>query len=55
MKDLLEHVPRRRTPSAGSGLISKRTKRKHRPPLPAASAWLPIVRRNVWVLARRSP
>jgi SAM-dependent methyltransferase len=39
----------------GIGLISQRTKRKQRPRLLAASAWLPIVRRNVWVLARRSP
>jgi SAM-dependent methyltransferase len=37
----------------GIGLISQRTRRKQRPRLLAASAWLPIVRRNVWVLARR--
>jgi hypothetical protein len=37
----------------GIGLISQRTKRKQRPRLLAASAWLPVVRRNVWVLARR--
>ena len=38
----------------GIGLISARTRRKRRPRLLAASAWLPIVRRNVWVLARRA-
>jgi SAM-dependent methyltransferase len=37
----------------GIGLISQRTRRKQRPRLLAASAWLPVVRRNVWVLARR--
>ena len=37
----------------GIGLISQRTKRKQRPRVLAASAWLPVVRRNVWVLARR--
>jgi len=38
----------------GIGIISARTKRKQRPRLLAASAWLPIVRRNVFVLARRA-
>jgi hypothetical protein len=38
----------------GIGLISQRTRRKQRPRLLAASAWLPIVRRNVWLLARRA-
>jgi SAM-dependent methyltransferase len=37
----------------GIGLISQRTRRKQRPRLLAASAWLPVVRRNVWILARR--
>ena len=37
----------------GIGLISQRTKRKQRPRVLAASAWLPVVRRNVWVLARK--
>jgi SAM-dependent methyltransferase len=37
----------------GIGIISGRTKRKQRPRVLAASAWLPIVRRNVFVLARR--
>jgi SAM-dependent methyltransferase len=37
----------------GIGLISQRTKRKQRPRLLAASAWLPVVRRNVWILATR--
>jgi SAM-dependent methyltransferase len=38
----------------GIGLISARTRRKRRPRVLAASAWLPVVRRNVWVLARRA-
>jgi hypothetical protein len=38
----------------GIGLISARTRRKQRPRLLAAAAWLPVVRRNVWVLARRA-
>jgi SAM-dependent methyltransferase len=37
----------------GIGLISRRTRRNQRPRLLAVSAWLPVVRRNVWVLARR--
>jgi SAM-dependent methyltransferase len=37
----------------GIGQISARTKRKQRPRVLAAAAWLPIVRRNVWVLARK--
>jgi SAM-dependent methyltransferase len=37
----------------GIGIISARTRRKQRPRVLAASAWLPIVRRNVFVLARR--
>jgi len=37
----------------GIGLISQRTKRKQRPRLLAASARLPVVRRNVWLVARR--
>lgn len=37
----------------GIGLLSQRTRRKQRPRLLAASARLPVVRRNVWVLARR--
>lgn len=37
----------------GTSIISKRT-RDHRRPAPLrAAAWLPFVRRNVWVLARR--
>lgn len=37
----------------GVGVISSRTRRKRRPRLFAALAWLPLHRRNVWVLARR--
>jgi SAM-dependent methyltransferase len=37
----------------GTSIVSART-RSHRRPLPLrAAAWLPVVRRNVWVLARR--
>lgn len=38
----------------GTGRISKLTRRKRRPRLVQAAAWLPFVRRNVWVLARRT-
>ena len=37
----------------GVGLISARTRRKRRPRVFAALAWLPPVRRNVWLTARR--
>jgi SAM-dependent methyltransferase len=37
----------------GTGIVSARTKRKRRPRVLAAAAWLPVVRRNVWILARR--
>jgi SAM-dependent methyltransferase len=37
----------------GTGIVSGWTRRKRRPRLLAAAAWLPVVRRNVWVLARR--
>jgi len=37
----------------GTSIVSERTRRKRRPRVLAAAAWLPIVRRNVWVLARR--
>jgi SAM-dependent methyltransferase len=37
----------------GTGIVSARTRRKRRPRLLAAAAWLPLTRRNVWLLARR--
>jgi SAM-dependent methyltransferase len=37
----------------GVGLISARTRRKRRPHVFAALAWLPGMRRNVWLTARR--
>jgi len=37
----------------GVGLISARTRRKRRPRVFAALAWLPLMRRNVWLLAAR--
>ncbi|HEX5896450.1 MAG TPA: class I SAM-dependent methyltransferase [Thermoleophilaceae bacterium] len=37
----------------GSGIVSGWTKRKRRPRLLVALAWLPVVRRNVWTLARK--
>jgi SAM-dependent methyltransferase len=38
----------------GTGIVSRYTKRKRRPRVLEAAAWLPVVRRNVWILARRS-
>jgi SAM-dependent methyltransferase len=37
----------------GTSVISRWTRRKRRPRVLAAAAWLPLVRRNVWLLARR--
>jgi len=37
----------------GVGLISARTRRKRRPRTLAALVWLPLMRRNVWLTARR--
>ncbi len=37
----------------GTGILSGYTRRKRRPRVFAALAWLPVVRRNVWLLARR--
>lgn len=37
----------------GTGIVSGLTRRKRRPRILAALAWLPFVRRNVWVVARR--
>jgi len=37
----------------GVGILSARTARKRRPRIFAALAWLPLMRRNVWLTARR--
>jgi SAM-dependent methyltransferase len=37
----------------GTGIVAGWTRRKRRPRLLAAAAWLPFVRRNVWITARR--
>jgi SAM-dependent methyltransferase len=37
----------------GTSIIARRTGRHRRPPVLVAAAWLPVVRRNVVVLARR--
>ena len=37
----------------GTGHISRRTRRKRRPRILQVAAWLPFVRRNVWILAKR--
>lgn len=37
----------------GTSVVSGLTRRKRRPRLLVIAAWLPLVRRNVWVLARR--
>jgi SAM-dependent methyltransferase len=37
----------------GTGILSGRTRRKRRPRILAAAAWLPFVRRNVWLVAAR--
>jgi SAM-dependent methyltransferase len=37
----------------GIGIVSGWTRRKRRPRLLAVAAWLPVVRRNVWLVARR--
>jgi SAM-dependent methyltransferase len=38
----------------GSSIIAARTRDNRRPPVLRALAWLPIVRRNVWILASPS-
>ena len=38
----------------GTGIISGYTRRKRRPAIFRGLAWLPFVRRNVWLLARRT-
>jgi SAM-dependent methyltransferase len=37
----------------GTSIVSRWGKRYRRPPVLVAAAWLPVVRRNVWLLARR--
>jgi SAM-dependent methyltransferase len=37
----------------GTGVLSGWTRRKRRPRVLAAAAWLPVVRRNVWLVAQR--
>ena len=37
----------------GTSIVSARTRDNRRPRVLVAAAWLPVVRRNVWVLARR--
>ncbi len=37
----------------GTGIVSAWTHRKRRPRVLAAAAWLRVVRRNVWIVARR--
>ncbi len=37
----------------GTSIISARTRAKRRPAVLRAAAWLPVVRRNVWLTARR--
>jgi len=37
----------------GTSILAARTRRKRRPRLLQAAAWLPVVRRNVWLLARK--
>jgi SAM-dependent methyltransferase len=37
----------------GTSIVSRRTRSKRRPRVLRAAAWLPFVRRNVWLLARR--
>jgi hypothetical protein len=38
----------------GTSIVARRTRRKRRPRLLAAAAWLPVVRRNVFIVARRA-
>ena len=37
----------------GTSIVSERTKQNRRPAALRAAAWLPFVRRNVWLVARR--
>lgn len=38
---------------SGTSVVSRYTRRKRRPRLLQLAAWLPFVKRNVWLLARR--
>lgn len=38
----------------GTSIVAARTRENRRPAVLRAAAWLPVVRRNVWMLARRS-
>ena len=37
----------------GTSIVSARTRSNRRPAPLRAAAWLPVVRRNVWLTARR--
>ena len=37
----------------GTSIVAARTRANRRPAVLRAAAWLPVVRRNVWVIARR--
>ena len=37
----------------GTSIVSARTRSNRRPAPLRAAAWLPLVRRNVWLVARR--
>ena len=37
----------------GTSIVAARTRAHRRPAMLRAAAWLPVVRRNVWILARR--
>jgi SAM-dependent methyltransferase len=37
----------------GTSIVARRMRSKRRPALLRAAAWLPVVRRNVWIVARR--
>ena len=37
----------------GTGLLAARTRRKRRPRVFLAVAWIPFLRRNVWIVARK--
>jgi SAM-dependent methyltransferase len=38
----------------GTGIVSAWTRRKRRPRALVAAAWLPVVRRNVWLVGKRA-
>jgi len=37
----------------GTSIVARRTRSKRRPAVLRGAAWLPVVRRNVWLIARR--